>query len=52
MWIHTAMAAGFRLEDLHRLTVGQVLGVIAEISNDDVKWKQLATADDVAKNFS
>lgn len=45
------MAAGFRLEDLHRLTVGQVLGVVAEISNDDVNWKRLATADDIAKNF-
>ena len=42
-----ALCAGLRLEDMHRLSVGQVLGIVAEIANDDVKWKQYATAEDI-----
>ena len=49
--MHQALECGLRLDDLHRLSVGQVLGIVAEISNDQVEWKQYATADDIAKHF-
>lgn len=44
-----ALDAGLRLEDLHRLTVGQVLGIHIECGNDHAKYKKLATAEDIAR---
>lgn len=44
-----ALDAGLRLEDLHRLTVGQVLGILIESGNDQAKYRKMATAEDIAR---
>ena len=47
LWIHQALGAGLRLDDLHRLTVGQVNGILVEINNDSAKYKTLASQADI-----
>lgn len=49
LWIHQALSVGLRLEDLNRLSVGQVLGILIECQNDSYKYKTMATAEDIAR---
>lgn len=49
LFIHAALGAGFRLSDLDHIDFGMVIDVITEISNDQFKYKEVATQDDFDK---
>lgn len=46
LFIHAALGAGFSLQDLDEIEFGTVLDVITEMSNDNHKYKQVATQAD------
>ena len=38
---------GLSMEDLEHITVGMVFDMFIEADNDNYKWEQLATAEDI-----
>jgi hypothetical protein len=46
-----ALQLGLRIEDLNILTLGELLDLIVERSNDDYNYEQKATTEDIDRLF-
>lgn len=49
LFIHSALAAGFRLSDLDDVDYGLVVDVATEIGNDGYKYREVASQSDFDK---